>query len=353
MGTKMPQTRAPEKYLKIWLFLTAAAIFLMVLIGGATRLTESGLSITQWQPIGGAIPPLSDADWQDLFARYQATAQYHLLNHGMTLPEFKGIFWWEYAHRLWGRLIGFVVGIPLIYLLWRRHISWAMGRRLLVIFALGAAQGFVGWWMVKSGLAGQAWVSPVRLAFHLGLAVVIYGLVLQIYFELGVQTESPPVATRDGWLGLIILALSFITILAGALVAGLHAGLIYNEFPLMGGRFVPEDYWQVDLPFTPINFLMNASQNPAAAQFHHRILAESLAVLALIWAHMLYRQSASPKLKRAALYVMAAVVVQIALGICTLLFSVPVLLGVMHQAGALALFTAIFYAATCRRGQFV
>ncbi|MCX8506176.1 MAG: COX15/CtaA family protein, partial [Alphaproteobacteria bacterium] len=138
-----------------------------------------------------------------------------------------------------------------------------------------------------------------------------------------------------------------------ALVAGLHAGLIYNEFPLMGGRFLPEDYWQVNLPLSPVNFLMNASQNPAAAQFHHRILAESLAVLAVIWAHLLYRQAASPTIKRAALYVMGTVVVQMTLGISTLLFSVPVLLGVMHQAGALALFTAIFYAATRRRGQFV
>lgn len=338
------ETMQSEKFLKSWLLLTAAAIFLMVLLGGATRLTESGLSITEWQPIGGAIPPLSDADWQELFARYQATAQYKLLNHGMDVAAFKNIFWWEYFHRLWGRLIGLVVGLPLIWMMIRRQIDWKLGKKLMVIFALGAAQGAVGWWMVKSGLDGRAWVSPVRLAFHLGLAVVIYGLVVQMYFA---QTARPgtdaPVALAGRRAGGFILALSFITILAGALVAGLHAGLIYNQFPLMGRTYVPEDYWPPHLAHSLVNFIANACQNPAAAQFHHRVLAVSLCLAALTWASGIFRQTNIPGLRRAALAVIAAVVLQMSLGLSTLLLSVPLVLAVMHQAGALIMVTAILY----------
>ena len=333
-----------QKFLRIWLLTVAASIFLMVLIGGATRLTESGLSITEWQPLGGAIPPLSQQDWLELFRRYQTTPQYQLLNHGMELSEFKNIFWWEYVHRLWGRLIGLVMGLPLLWLIMRRQIAWDLGKRLGVIFLLGGAQGAVGWWMVKSGLKDQPWVSPVRLAIHLGLAVILYGMILQIYFSL--LPRSRPKTTllpRIRILGHFVLGLSFITILAGALVAGLRAGLIYNEFPMMGGGIIPEDYWAFSPDVTVTDFLRNASQNPAAVQFHHRILAVSLALLSVIWAVLSYRRSDLPSRRRAAIFVALAVTAQIILGISTLLLSVPIWLGVAHQAGAIILFTAILW----------
>ena len=231
----------------MWLFVCCAMIFLMVVIGGITRLTWSGLSITEWQPVTGILPPLSAAAWHAEFAKYQQTSQYRLLNAGMSLADFQTIYLWEYLHRLWGRLIGFVYLLPFVYFLARGWIPRRLTWPLASIFALGAAQGALGWWMVESGLAGRIEVSQYRLTAHLALALVIYAATLWTALEL----VSRPTDEAPAWLkrsAEVVLALVGLTIVAGGFVAGLNAGLVYNTFPLMGGSLVPADYTQLE-PF--------------------------------------------------------------------------------------------------------
>ena len=314
-------------------------IFLMVVIGGITRLTWSGLSITEWQPVMGALPPLSAADWQAEFAKYQATAQYKLLNAGMSLADFKTIFLWEYAHRLWGRLIGFVYLLPFLYFLMRRQIPRPLAWPLAGIFALGACQGALGWWMVESGLAERIEVSQYRLTAHLALALVIYAATL--WTALGLlepppsrpQAGGPPTAPMRRGVEIVLVLVS-LTIVAGGFVAGLNAGLIYNTFPLMDGRFVPAGYAQLS------PFIRNWFENVAAVQFDHRLLAESTvaSVIGLWWIGWRIHL---PGPARPALHALLAMaLVQLSLGISTLLLVVPVPLAAAHQAGAVLLLTA-------------
>jgi cytochrome c oxidase assembly protein subunit 15 len=321
----------------IWLFICCAMIFAMVVIGGVTRLTESGLSIVEWKPIGGAIPPLNLADWEELFRLYQSSPQYQQVNAGMSLADFQGIFWWEWIHRLWGRLIGFAFAIPLIVFWVRGKLTRQLIGPLLGLFVLGGLQGAVGWWMVASGLKDVPWVSPYRLALHLGLALVLYSACFWLGMRLwGVAKVSVPLKLKIGSHSL--LALIFLTILAGAFVAGLDAGMIYNEFPKMGDGLVPPDYRNPGL-----SWFSNIFENHASVQFHHRVLATLTVAGVLGFVAFAWRVSA---LRGGLIALLAAVALQYCLGIMTLLAQVPVHLGATHQAGAVVLLTAMLWVVT-------
>jgi cytochrome c oxidase assembly protein subunit 15 len=316
-----------------WLLLCCAVLLALVMLGGATRLTESGLSIVDWKPVTGVLPPIGEAAWQAEFARYQQSPQYQTVNHGMSLADFKTIFWYEYGHRLLARALGLVYALPLLWFWWRGMIPRTLRWPLLGVLALGAAQGYMGWFMVKSGLVDIPRVSPYRLAAHLMLALAIYASM----FWLALQTLWPRAraAVSSGRLAKLLLAMVLLTILYGAFVAGLRAGLYYNTFPLMGGRWIPEQM----AAYAPL--WTNLTENPVAVQFIHRWLALATAGLALaVW----WRQGAlaldsSQRLARQLL--LAAVALQLTLGIATLLAKVPVWLGTLHQGGAVVLLSAV------------
>ena len=311
---------------RVWLYAVAILIVTMILIGGATRLTDSGLSITEWQPIHGTIPPLNEAEWQEEFAKYQQIPQYRERNAGMTLAEFKTIFWWEFVHRLWGRLIGVVYAVPLVWFVLRGQVRGRLAWRLGGIFVLGGLQGALGWYMVKSGLVDRVSVSQYRLTAHLGLALLIYAATLWTALDLLRPTGS---ATRFSRAALAFSALVFVTILAGGFVAGLDAGMSYNTFPLMDGRFVPAGY----LDETP--WWANLFENVAAVQFNHRVLAMTTLVGALALAFA----GRASRAQGLALVTGGMALLQVALGISTLLLVVPIPLAAAHQAGAVALLT--------------
>jgi len=311
-----------------WLSICCGMVFFMVLLGGITRLTGSGLSITTWEPITGLVPPLDDAAWRRAFEAYQGTPQYQELNRGMPLSEFKTIFFWEWLHRLWGRLIGIVFAVPLAVLLVRGRIGRTLALRLGMILALGGLQGGIGWFMVQSGLEDATSVSPYRLALHLVVALVIYSVLL--WTALDVRGGSRKVAsTRLGWVALALLGL---TISWGALVAGLRAGLIHNTWPLMDGDLFPDSATLL----RPL--WLNPFENPVAAQFIHRWLGPLtlLAVLAWVWR---CRRVGGAGLAALALAALA----QVGLGLATLLSHVEIIIAVVHQAGAMILLTLLLY----------
>ncbi len=328
--------RPANRAVGIWLLACCAMIAAMVVIGGITRLTESGLSIVRWEPLGGAIPPLDTADWQRLFDDYRQSPQYRQLNQGMALDDFRTIFWWEYVHRLWGRLIGVAFLLPFVCFVATGRIARRLRTPLAAIFALGALQGVLGWWMVTSGLKDVPWVSPYRLTAHLALALLIYAATLWIALGLLRAPTSParPALRRVAW---TIAALVFVTMLAGGFVAGTDAGLIYNTFPWMGDGLVPPDYRN-----PAFGWLENAFENHPAVQFHHRVLA--LATVAAIVAFWLAaRRHRGARAARDGLIALA--LVQAGLGIATLLLRVPTALAALHQAGAVALLTVALLAA--------
>jgi cytochrome c oxidase assembly protein subunit 15 len=320
-----------------WLLVCCALVFAMVVLGGATRLTHSGLSIVEWQPLVGTIPPLTDADWNELFRKYQATPEYQKVNHGMSLEEFKDIFWLEYFHRLLGRLIGLAFFVPFVYFLVRRKIDGALGWKLGSIFVLGALQGALGWYMVMSGLVDNPRVSQFRLTAHLALAFAIYAAMLWTALDL---LSPRPLAARDEgrvqrlrrWAWAFTGVVCFMVI-SGGFVAGIRAGLAYNTFPLMNGHFVPAEIFMLE------PWYRNFFYNMATVQFDHRLGAWALAFLAP-WLWFLATREGVPQGIRWRVYLLvAALGIQIALGISTLLLAVPVALGVAHQGGALAVFT--------------
>ena len=373
------ETNTADRAVAVWLLLCCGMIFVMVVLGGITRLTQSGVSITEWQPVIGIVPPLSHAQWLAEFDRYKLIPQYRELNAGMSLADFQYIFWWEYAHRLWGRLIGFAYLLPFVYFIARRQVPRRLVLPLAGIFLLGAAQGALGWYMVESGLVHRVEVSQYRLVAHLALALAIYGLTLWIALGLLVPTltklPSPPFrGEREGpsterWEGEVgpnwrsgiphltptlsapgggegasgrwwrrlaegLIALVAATIAAGGFTAGLHAGLTYNTFPLMDGSFVPAGYAQLQ----PL--WRNWFENIATVQFNHRALAETtFACVLLLW--LAGRRALLPRPAHLALHALfAAVLLQFALGLSTLLLVVPVPLAAAHQAGAVLLLTA-------------
>ena len=312
------------KAIAIWLFIMAVLVGLMVAIGGVTRLTGSGLSMVEWRPLIGTLPPLSDAEWQRVFTLYQASPEYQEINYGMSMGEFKQIFFWEYFHRLWGRMLGLAFGLPLLYFWLRGQIPQGYKMPLIALLCLGGFQGVVGWWMVKSGLALEPTVSQYRLATHLSVALLIFCLLLWTGLSLKEGTAAKPSGHAAGTLGLV-----FITIIAGAFVAGMDAGLLYNHYPMMGDGLVPVEYGEEGW--------MDPFENPASAQFHHRWIA-LLAAGAVIGLWFKTRKLAGVVRLRG--HLMAGmVIVQFLLGIATLLHGVPVSLGAMHQTGALLLLT--------------
>src|SRR5439155_5257079 len=268
------QTRERDpRAIAAWLLICCALVFAMVVVGGVTRLTHSGLSITEWQPIVGTIPPLSTADWDEAFRKYQATPEYREVNRGMTLDAFKTIFWWEYAHRLLGRLIGVVFLLPLIWFGLPGRIPPRLAPMLIGIFVLGAAQGALGWYMVQSGLVDDPRVSQLRLAAHLGLAFLIFGAMFWVALSLSGAT-----ARRSGNAALrrfafLLTAVTFVMVLAGGLVAGIRAGFAYNTFPLMNGRWIPPGILLLE------PWYRNLTDNMTTVQFDHRLLAWVLAAL--------------------------------------------------------------------------
>ncbi|MFO1189580.1 MAG: COX15/CtaA family protein [Alphaproteobacteria bacterium] len=319
-----------------WLFLCAGLVYLMVVVGGLTRLTESGLSIVEWAPIMGTLPPLNDAEWERTFALYKAFPEYQKVNQGMSLAEFKGIFWLEYIHRLIGRLIGIVIFVPWLWLVVRRRLPGRLALRLAAIFALGGAQGVLGWWMVKSGLIDDPRVSPYRLTAHLGLAVLIYALLIWTALRLLPQDRAPldDAGRRLGKGAVGVLALVTLTILSGGFVAGLDAGLTYNTFPLMDGRLIPDGYAMLE-PWP-----RNLAENVPAVQFNHRLLGITTLIVGTVFAVMMHRRAGgNGPLARLATALLALALLQPSLGIATLLLVVPIWLASLHQAVALALFT--------------
>lgn len=321
----------------IWLFACAGMVFAMVVIGGITRLTGSGLSMVEWRPVYGFLPPLSADAWQRVFDLYRATPQYLEINAGMTVEAFRGIFWWEYFHRLWGRIIGLVFFLPFIWFMIRGRIRGVLALKLLGIFLLGGAQGALGWYMVKSGLVDIPEVSQYRLAAHFFLAFLIYGLLIWtalslLYPERNAIGDARHRRIRE--LAITALALVAITVVSGAFVAGTDAGFIFNTFPLMEGRIVPPGYFEnAQAPFEDL----------ATIQFNHRILAlvTFVAVIYLWWQSRWL--ALIPRARWAANALVAAAIGQVAIGITTLLLVVPVHLGACHQAGALVLFTATIW----------
>jgi heme a synthase len=323
-----------QRAVGIWLLVVAALLFAIVAVGGATRLTESGLSIVEWRPVTGALPPLSVAEWQAEFAKYKAIPQYQALNAGMTLEDFKVIYWWEWTHRLIGRLLGAAFLLPLLWFLWKGWIGAALQRRLWLIFGLGAFQGAVGWWMVSSGLAERTEVSQYRLAFHLTLACLIYSATLWTAQRLaGGAAVAAPQRARVG--AVVLLALVLAQIYLGALVAGLRAGHIYNTWPLIEGRLLPD---AAQLFFLE-PLWRNVFENPMTVQFDHRMLAYALWLGALAHAIDMVRTGRGGAPLWGSLALAGAVTVQAALGIVTLLEGAPLAVALIHQSMAMVVLT--------------
>jgi cytochrome c oxidase assembly protein subunit 15 len=332
--TDSPVQASQNRAVRWWLVTIAVLIAAMVLVGGATRLTESGLSIVEWKPVTGILPPLNQEQWTEAFDAYKTIPQYRELNAGMTLGEFKTIFWWEWSHRLLGRVIGVAFLLPFLWFLWCGVLNADLRRRLWLIFGLGALQGAVGWWMVASGLSQRIEVSQYRLATHLGLAMLIFAAI--VWTLLRLTDRPPPVASsRLKITSVILLALTLVQLYLGALLAGLRAGRVYNTWPDIDGAFIPaaarlffeQPWWR------------NLFDNTLTVQFEHRMTAYALFVLAILHAIDAIRSRAGAAAVNGALWLVAAVTLQAALGILTLLYQVPVALALAHQAVAMSVLT--------------
>jgi cytochrome c oxidase assembly protein subunit 15 len=306
-------------------------VALMVLIGGLTRLTNSGLSIVEWNPIHGVIPPLNESEWMEEFAKYQQSPEYLKINHGMLLDEFKSIFALEYIHRLVGRIAGAIFLLPLLFFAFKKHIPFALGKRLALIFALGLCQGVIGWYMVKSGLVDDPHVSHFRLALHLTFAFVIYGML----FWYGLEVQKPGTRTPlPGYrFSLALTALILLQTIFGAFVAGLDAGLVYNEFPKMGGVWIPQELYN---SFSNVG-LDGILHDPVSVQFLHRVIALIVTLTVLAFSIRHYR------LRTPVYLLVLALFLQVGLGIATLTHEVPVALASAHQMGALLLFSIALF----------
>jgi cytochrome c oxidase assembly protein subunit 15 len=333
-----------SKPVAIWLFAVALLVVGMIVVGGATRLTDSGLSITEWKPVTGAIPPLSDADWQAEFALYKQIPQYTQLNAGMSLAEFKTIYWWEWSHRLLGRFVGLAFAVPFAIFALRRQLPRRLLVRLGLIFLLGAAQGAVGWWMVASGLSDRVSVAPERLMVHLGLAFALLGALLWTAFDCWAGAARQTLPSPWGRRAAVLLGLIYLQILLGALVAGNDAGFVYNDWPLMNGRLLPDDYVRETIWQT-------LAHSQGAVQLHHRIVAYVLVAVVLAIGLAAWRSNyLARESKLLAGAVAIAVLAQAALGIVTLMAGAPVGLSIAHQvAAALVLSLGVAFAWRVRR----
>lgn len=329
-----------DRSVRRWLYVSAGAVVLAVVLGGITRLTESGLSITEWRPVSGILPPLTSAEWRDAYRRYLLIPEAQTVHRGITLAQFQRLFAWEWVHRLLARVVGLILALPYVVLLAQGRIRAGYRARLALLPVLAAAQGALGWYMVRSGLAGRADVSAARLAAHLALALIIYLIALWTALDLRVAVPDSAQVSRGVRHALVCgVALTFATLLSGAFVAGLDGGTIYNTFPLMGGQVVPPGYRMFS------SWWQDAMENPAAAQFHHRVFAITTAVVLLLLARAARGASAPAGLRYAAWVMAIAVIMQVSLGIATLLLSVPVTLGVLHQFMGVVVLTAVAAAA--------
>ncbi|OHC68069.1 MAG: heme A synthase [Rhodocyclales bacterium GWA2_65_20] len=336
----MTTTDSQRTVVAWWLFACCAMVFLTMVVGGVTRLTHSGLSIVEWKPLIGALPPLSHADWLELFAKYQQTPEFIQRNHDMTLDGFQFIFWWEWAHRLLGRSIGVVFFLPYVWFLVRGRLRGALAAKVFGFFILGGLQGAMGWYMVKSGLVDDPRVSQYRLAAHLGLAFILFGLMgwtgLGMLQPRSTGIGVSPAPTFTQRLGNWLVALVFVMVLSGALVAGIHAGFAYNTFPLMNGDFVPPEIFMIE----PL--WLNFFTNMATVQFDHRLIAWALMGLIPWFSWRIWKET--PEARPAAVALTLWLAVQVGLGIATLLLQVPVALAAAHQAGAMVLFGLLIWA---------
>lgn len=330
----------------VWLFAVAAVVIGMVVVGGATRLTGSGLSITDWKPVSGALPPMTDRAWADLFRRYRAIPQYRIVNPDMTLAGFKTIFWWEWSHRLLGRLLGIVFAAPLVALLLTRRLPRRLAWPCVGLFILGGLQGLVGWWMVASGLETRVYVAPERLAAHLGLALFLFVALIWTGLEAGWGGEKPSGSTSRRWriATAAFAGAVYLQCLMGALVAGNHAGLANADWPLMSGRFVPGDYWQAGGLWTTL------AHGLAAVQFNHRVLAYGLATFAVALA--IGSARAPRRMRQLCLLSLGIVAAQVALGVGLLLFGVPLWAALAHQLTACGLLATATVLAWVSRSRY-
>jgi cytochrome c oxidase assembly protein subunit 15 len=338
VGAAAARPATAERAVGLWLLGLAGLVLVQVMLGAVTRLTESGLSIMEWRPIMGAIPPLSDAEWQRVFALYQQIAEYQQVNAGMTLEAFKTIFWWEYFHRLWGRLIGIAFLLPFLWFWARGQVRGRRAARLLAIFALGGLQGLMGWIMVASGFADRTDVSQYRLVAHLLLALAIYAALLWSALDLlypARLSKDHHVLRRHGW---IMMAVITLEIAIGGFVAGLDGGFVYNNFPMMGEHWIAPDL------FFQSPWWINFFENPVAAQFLHRLTAGFVAIALITLVVRARRIDLDQALKRRFYYLPFGLLGQAALGIATLMLVVPLPLAVAHQAGAFILFSLGLYA---------
>ena len=328
-----------DRQIAKWLIFCAAVIFGMIVLGGLTRLTGSGLSMVEWKPLIGVIPPLNEHDWLATFEKYKQYPEYQKTNLDMSLDGFKSIFMYEYLHRLLGRLIGVLFALPMLYFFLRRRVRNGLGPKLIVLFFMGGLQGLLGWYMVKSGLVDNPRVSQYRLTAHLGVAVAIYAYMVWLAFDLLYSRDRSLGITfrpRARWM-LVLVALVYLMILSGGLVAGTRAGLAYPTWPLMGDSFIPRGLYAT----TPAWIAM--FEDITTIQFNHRIFAYVLFALLNAVAVVIYRNSPSRRGKIAAVLLLIALWMQVILGISTLLLHVPVSLGTAHQGGAVLLLTAMLF----------
>lgn len=331
--------QARARVIAYWLLGVAGMVFVMVIVGGVTRLTESGLSMVEWRPMTGWLPPLTEARWEDVFAAYRTSPEFREVNATMTLADFKGIFWLEYVHRLWGRLIGIAFVAPFLMFLMLRWVDWRLAYKLLLMLILGGLQGVLGWYMVKSGLVDRPDVSQYRLTAHLGAALLIYGYIVWVAWGL-LFPRPRDVAASFGWaFSVALCALVFLTIMSGGFVAGLDAGFAYNTFPLMDGEFVPEHLFAL----SPM--LVNFFEDITTVQFTHRVLAMTTFTLVVVFWFITRRNDASQPVRRASSILLGAVALQVTLGISTLVLFVPIPLAAAHQAMAVMLLTAALWTA--------
>ena len=329
----MDQGERTARALRRWLILTALSVVVTLVVGGATRLTESGLSITEWKPVTGVIPPVSETGWQAAYQQYLSIPEAQTVHAGITLSQFKSLYWWEWAHRLAGRLVGLVVALPFLFFWLRGAIPSRLFPRLLSLALLVGAQGVLGWYMVRSGLSERTSVSPYRLVAHLSLALVIFAIAVWTAASLGRESRSPaPIPVRRS-VGALLVAVA-VVIMSGGFVAGLDAGRIFNEFPLMGGQFLPDGYG---------SGIRNLFENPVAAQFNHRLLAMVVAVAT--WITWIRSERGWPVLVRGWLrWASLAALVQLMLGIATLLSGAAVGMAMLHQLWAVAFLTLLILA---------
>jgi cytochrome c oxidase assembly protein subunit 15 len=331
---------SPQKAIAIWLLVCCATIFGMIILGGVTRVTGSGLSMVEWAPIMGILPPLNQAEWQETFLLYQQYPEYQLKNFAMSLGDFKSIFWFEYGHRLLGRSIGVIFLLPFLFFLFKGKINKTLTPKLITMFVLGGLQGLMGWYMVKSGLINNPHVSQYRLTAHLSLAIIIYAYMFWIALDLLIPKSNNNTINTDNKLArlsLIITGIIFITALSGGFVAGTRAGFAFNTFPLMNGQLIPDGLFEL----SPV--WLNFFENIVTVQFDHRVLATLLFIIIPAFWLKTRKFDLEPLTHTSIHLLLAALLLQITLGISTLLLVVPVSLAASHQAGAIVLLTAALF----------